>query len=97
MRFCEEYGDTLDFFAYVFLSAPDFPEEDEITLELALNNLKHGVRAVMSRATNEESLRKLNLCWQDLNKAAELYLSGNILDAEKYIQTSQEWFRKSKC
>ncbi len=96
MHVCQEYGDTLDFFSYLILFAPDFPSEDDMTMDRALSNLKHGLDAVESKTTRVDSLQKLKMCREDVDQASCLYRSGNVLEAEKHLQAAREWFRKSR-
>jgi hypothetical protein len=96
MHVCQEHGDALDFFSYVILFAPDFPIEDEMTLDRAFSNMQHGVDAARSRTTMADSLRELDLCREELHKARGLYESGEVLEAEKRLQAARERFRTSK-
>jgi hypothetical protein len=88
------YGDVLDFFAYVVLAAPDFPDRD-LTLGEAFTVLTKGVATQEGSTRDARALQLLALCRDELMTALAQYEVGNG-DAVRHLQHAMEWFRKSK-
>jgi len=94
---CTEYSETLDFFGYMILSAPDFPIEDGMTLTSAFESLLHGVDAVASKMTNPNAREKLARCREEVNRSISLFATQDISMALMHLQHAREMFRRSKA
>jgi hypothetical protein len=94
MYICQGYRDTLDYFAHVILWAPNFDDEEQVTLEGAFQSLKHGMDAIESGTTDLTSLEMLENCRAELDKSKSFYLAGNRSDGVRHLQRAREWFRQ---
>jgi hypothetical protein len=96
MYICQGYSDTLDLFAYIILYAPDFPADDDTTLDEEFDSLWHGINAVEARAHSGESLEFLRKCKEQVRHATSLYRDGILTEACKEMQRASESFQLSR-
>lgn len=83
---CNDLGETVDFIAYVVLSAPDdFPAEDAMDLGRAFDELRHGLDCSAAEV-GEERLAPSRVL---LQQAYVSYMAGQVVDGAGKLQQLQ--------
>ena len=83
---CKNKSDILRQLTYMVLRAPDFPPEDEMTMELAWATIEHGLKIIEetdARAAIMEGLQKVR---GELAAARELFEKNEIVPACHKLQ-----------
>lgn len=88
LHWCENLEDLIEFLSYVMVCAPDrFPSEDELNLELAFEELHHGLDVSAADVSDPSILVK---CRQLANQALEHYRLGHVKQgADALIRVEQ--------
>ncbi len=84
-----------DDFAYVVCYCPDFPDEDQETLESAFQALVTGVGSVLDRTKSHDVAHWLRLSLRELNAALAAYRSVNDAEGERLLESARSYFADS--
>lgn len=94
----KNYRDTLDYFTFVLLSAPDFsdaPTKYTLTLDDVMKNLDAGVVGVASRVKNPEAQGLFEKCREEIKATHQLYRDVKIPEAKRNIQAAEKLFKQA--
>ena len=94
MLICTNYSDTKDFFAYTIVFGPDFPSEDQMTIERALDNLMSGIDATEVQFGSSQCQTLLQECRSRIDLASQCFRIGEKLQADKHLQNAYHSFLK---
>lgn len=81
-----------DDFAYVVCYCPDFPEEDQESLESAFGRLTTGEMEILAASGDRDSAHWLGLSLRDLKAAFEAYRLGDNPGGERLLQSARVFF-----
>jgi hypothetical protein len=87
IHWCNDLGEVIEFVAYVVLSAPaDFPPEDNMNLERAFQEFRHGFDCAASELAEDT----LSLARKMLEEAYEHYKADRVNEGAWKLQEMQQ-------
>lgn len=88
MHWCNNLEELIEFIAYVVLTAPDdFPPEDRMTIELAFDELAHGLNCVKQEYGDSAITQKSELLFKE---ACSLYKEGRTNEGAWKLQDAEQ-------
>lgn len=94
----KNYRSTLDYFTFVLIKAPDFPNpptKHALTLDEVVGGLDAGIVGVASRVKNPEALALFEKCREEVKATHQLYKEGKIPEAKRNIQAAEKLFKQA--
>jgi len=87
---CKGKTDVLEQLAYMVGYAPDFPKEDEMTLDLAFATVEYGLQQIEARDGRPAVLAAMNQMRVELGEARALFDQGEIIPACHKLQDAED-------
>jgi len=96
MHLTQHFREIMDLFAYVFLYAPDFPDEDQTSLEKELSNLAKGIKQSIEKTRSSRSKHWLGLSLTEFEKSRKQFQSRNCTEGRALLQSSSEYYDNAR-
>lgn len=90
---CKGKEDILDRLAYIVGYAPDFPAEDEMTLDLAFASVEYGLQQIEDKDGRPAVVNNVNRMRAELATARKLFDEGEVVPACHKLQDAEDILR----
>lgn len=90
---CKGKTDILEQLTYMVLRAPNFPAEDEMTLDLAFATVEYGLQQIEEKDGRPAVVDALNRMRAELKEARDLFDRGEINPACHKLQDAEDILR----
>ncbi|WP_426281200.1 hypothetical protein [Lysobacter soli] len=90
---CESKDDVFDYLNYMVLYAPDFPAEDEMTLDLAFESVESGLKSIETVDGRPAVVEVIERIRSELAVARELFDAGQTVPACHKLQDAEDLLR----
>ncbi|WP_182212391.1 MULTISPECIES: hypothetical protein [Gammaproteobacteria] len=87
---CKGKEEILDQLNYMVLYAPDFPAEDDMTLDLAFATVEHGLQQIEEKDSRSAVVDAVNRVRAELAEARKLFDEGQINPACHKLQDAED-------
>lgn len=86
-------AEVRDFFSYLIVYTPDFPAEDDTSVEKEFRRLLDGLREIHDRVADIPKKRWIGLAIQEVKEAEAAYLSGDERTGNTLLHSAEEHFK----
>lgn len=90
---CKGKDDILNRLAYMVGYAPNFPEEDEMTLDLAFATVEYGLQQIEGKDGRPAVVDNVNRMRAELATARKLFDAGEVVPACHKLQDAEDILR----
>lgn len=89
------YQEASDFFTYVKLYAPDFPNRDEMTCEKAITKLFEYLGAIDDSESNSKAKQWLRISGEELKRADRAFGNGEHSQGRRTLGSARDYLNNA--